>query len=164
MILLIIIGLFLPAEKHLERKTIIKAPAYIIFNQIDSLKNWERWSPWALSDTHMVSEYEGPSSGAGAICRWSSPNRQTGTGSMKILESNPNKSILIEVSFAEQGKLFCRWFFEENADETNVIWGLDMKNMNIAEKYFSLFLEGVIGPFFTQGLDSLKIVCERYAI
>jgi len=161
LILLIIIGLFFPTERHMERKTLIKAPAYVIFNQIDSLKNWEKWFPWAKSDTQMILEYEGPSSGTGAISKWSSPNRKTGTGSMKVLESKPYNSILVEINVAEQGELFYSWFLEENTEGTAVTWKLDMKNMKIAEKYFSLFLENVMGPFFKQGLDSLKAVCER---
>ncbi len=160
LILLIIVGLFLPADRHIETKAIIKAPEYIVFDHVNDLKKWEEWLSWATRDTQIMLEYENPSYGTGAVCKWNSPNRQTGRGSMKILESRPYELILIEISFMEKGKIMCPWTFRGNAGETTVIWGLDMKNMNVAERYFSLFVYDLMEPYFKQGLDSLKSLSE----
>ncbi len=161
LVLLLIVGLFLPSDRHIESKIIISAPAYIVFNQVDNLRNWENWSPWAVRDSQMIMVYEGPASGVGAVSKWNSPLRQTGRGSIKILESRPYEFILIEIGFMERGKVLCPWVFSNTAGGTTVVWGLDMKNMNLAERYFSLFVPGMLEPYYKQGLDSLKSVSER---
>lgn len=161
LILLIIVGLFLPADRHFETKVIIKAPAYIVFDHANNLKNWEKWSPWTVRDTQIKLEYEGPSSGKGSVCKWTLLNRQTGSGSLKIIESRPYELILIEINFLKQGKMLWLWTFENTGEETIVIWGLDIKNMNIAERYFSLFVHDMMESYFKKGLDNLKSVSEK---
>jgi Polyketide cyclase / dehydrase and lipid transport len=162
--LLIIIAFFLPSKKHVEASVLIKAPASVIYSQVDNFANWEKWSPWAVRDSQMVSTYEGPASGVGAITRWKSPNKQTGYGSMKIRNADPGKSLQIELTMMNQEPSLSPWLFEETSEGTKVTWGLDMQNMKLLERYFGLFMQKMMDPYFKQGLDSLKSVSERLAV
>jgi hypothetical protein len=162
--LLIIIAFFLPSKKHVEASVLIKAPASIVYDQVDSFANWEKWSPWAARDSQMVSTYEGPVSGIGAITRWTSPNKKTGNGSMEIKDADPCKSLRIELTIMDQEPSLSPWLFEETAEGTKVTWGLDMQNMKLLERYFGLVMQKMMDPYFKQGLDSLKSVSERLAV
>ena len=156
--LLIIVAFFLPSKKHIEASVLIKAPDSIVYNQVDNFVNWENWSPWAARDSQMVSTYEGPVSGIGAITRWSSPNRQTGNGSMEIKRADPCKSLQIELIMMDQEPSLSPWSFEEIPEGTKVTWGLELQNMKLLERYFGLFMQKMMDPYFKQGLDSLKSV------
>jgi hypothetical protein len=162
--LLIIIAFFLPSKKHIEASVLIKAPDSIVYNQVDNFTNWENWSPWATRDSQMVSTYEGPVSGVGAITRWKSPNKYTGNGSMEIKNADPRKSLQIELIMMDQEPSLSPWLFEETSDGTKVTWGLEMQNMKLLERYFGLFMQKMMDPYFKQGLDSLKSVSERLAV
>jgi len=159
--LLTIVAIFLPSKKHAEASVLIKAPAHVIYSQVDNFVNWEKWSPWAVRDSQMRSTYEGPVSGIGAITRWTSPNRQTGNGSMEIKNAEPYRSILIELKMMGNDPSASPWSFEETTEGTKVTWGLDMQNLNLLERYFGLFLQKMMDPYFKQGLDSLKSISER---
>ena len=162
--LLIVIALFLPANKHIEASVLIKAPASVVYSQVDNFVNWEKWSPWAVRDSQMVSTYEGPVSGVGAITRWKSPSKQTGFGSMEIRSADSCKSLQIELIMMDRKPALIPWLFEESPEGTKVTWGLDMQNMKLLQRYFGLFMQKMMDPYFKQGLDSLKSVSERLAV
>jgi hypothetical protein len=162
--LLIIIAFFLPAKKHIEASVLIKAPASVVYSQVDNFYNWKKWSPWNVRDSQIVNTYEGPVSGVGAISRWKSPNKQTGNGSMEIRKADSCKSLLIELTMMNREPSLSPWSFEETSQGTKVTWGLDMQNMKLLERYFGLFMQKMMDPYFRQGLDSLKSVSERIAV
>jgi len=112
----------------------------------------------------MVSTFEGPVSGVGAITRWTSPNKQTGNGSMEIKNADPYKSLQIELRMMDNDPSLSPWLFEETPEGIKVTWGLDMQNLNLLERYFGLFMQKMMDPYFKQGLDSLKSVSERLPV
>src|SRR5262245_65896839 len=68
-VFLIIVALQ-PAEFHVARTASVAAPAEAVFAQVNELKKWEAWSPWAKIDPAMKQTYEGPATGTGASSRW----------------------------------------------------------------------------------------------
>ena len=52
-ILLLVIGVFLPAEFGMQRQIVIQAPINSVFEEVNDLKNWEKWSPFAAPDPSM---------------------------------------------------------------------------------------------------------------
>src|SRR6188768_836956 len=77
--LLLVISLFLPGTMHVERSVTINAPARVVFDQVNTVKNWEQWSPWLKMDSTMKRTYFGPASGTGAGYSWTSKEMQSGT-------------------------------------------------------------------------------------
>src|SRR5688572_6268546 len=127
-LLLLIISLFLPSGAFVERSITIKAPASVVFEQINTLKNWEKWSPWHKIDTAMAIVYEGPASGAGAKYTWKSEHPQVGNGSLTIVSSTPNDSIISSLDFMEGGLAKGGYYFTQTDSGTVVRWtmGCDM--------------------------------------
>ncbi len=46
LVLMAVVGLFLPSHARVERSTVIKAPAEQVFPHVNDLKQWAAWSPW----------------------------------------------------------------------------------------------------------------------
>src|SRR5580704_10732119 len=91
--LIVIIGFLLPSKVHMERSMVMKAPAKFAFDQVNTLKNWENWSPWHKIDPKMALTYSGPASGKDAKYAWVSDNSQVGSGSLTISESMPDSLV-----------------------------------------------------------------------
>ena len=41
--------------------------AKVIFDQVNDLKMWEKWSPWVEGDSTIKVTYQGPGKGIGAL-------------------------------------------------------------------------------------------------
>jgi hypothetical protein len=93
-LLLAIIGLFLPKTSRLERSITIKSKAEVPFELINNLKEWEKWSPWNGMDTATVWVFSENYIGKDAYYTWSSENKNVGKGKMDF-----RKRIRIESIF-----------------------------------------------------------------
>ena len=155
LILLLIISFFLPSKVQVERSIEIDAPQETIFAQVNSLKNWEHWSPWELNDPNMESTFSGPDRGVGAIHQWES--EQSGNGKQEITESNHPDLIRTKLDFGEQGSAESYWHFEKQNGKTRVTWGMtsDM-GQNPVGKYIGLMMDSMIGNDYEEGLNNLK--------
>ncbi|MBC8000955.1 MAG: hypothetical protein H7X97_00080, partial [Opitutaceae bacterium] len=67
-IILAVVGLFLPGTYHVERSVTITASSSDIYPYLNSLKKWPEWTAWTVAKfPDMKISFEGPESGAGAI-------------------------------------------------------------------------------------------------
>ena len=94
--LVCIVGFCLPSKVKVERTLVINAPAEIVFEQVNNLKNWDKWAVWNQIDPNMKKEYFGPEKGAGSGYSWTSENRNVGKG--KITNTNRKKHEQINTS------------------------------------------------------------------
>jgi len=159
--LAVVFSFFLPSKVHVERSIVIGSSPEVVFEQINILKNWEKWSPWHQIDTAMKLQYEGPESGTGAIYKWESTHPNVGNGSLTISASVPFDSIISIMDFMENGKATGSYKFEKVENGTKVIWGMDSDmGMNPIGKYFGLMMDKMVGADFERGLTNLKTICE----
>jgi effector-binding domain-containing protein len=161
-VLLLIISAFLPGKRRVERSMLINAPASVVFDQVNTLKNWKSWSYWDNIDSAMVSNYEGPESGVGARHIWKSDNKDVGHGSLEISESTPNKSVGFILNFEDMGPAQGGWTFR---DTTGGTWATTYMNMELpfAFRIMGLMMDGWLGADFEKSLEGLKKVSERNA-
>jgi uncharacterized protein YndB with AHSA1/START domain len=159
-VVLLVISFFLPSQVHVERALVINAPPEKVFEQINVLKNWEKWSPWHKLDPNMKLQYEGPASGAGAKYAWQSTQRNVGNGTLTITESVPHDTIRTAMHF-DNGDGTAQFELQKANETTQVTWSMetDMGKNPIA-KYFGLLMDKMIGSDFEKGLNNLKTVCE----
>src|SRR5580765_4929304 len=68
--LVAIVGAFLSPKSHMERSIVVNAQPAAIFQQINSFKNNNKWSPWMAQDPNPKTTLEGPESGVGAKMSW----------------------------------------------------------------------------------------------
>ena len=151
-----------PADFRVTRSTTISAPAPAVFAQVNGLKKWEAWSPWAKIDPNMKQTYEGPASGVGAISRWAG-NNEVGEGHMTITESRPNELVRFNLEFFKPmaGTSTAEFTFKPEGNQTTVTWSMAGKN-NFIAKAMCMFMnmDKMVGGQFEQGLAAMKSIVE----
>jgi hypothetical protein len=120
--LFLVISLFLPSKVYVERSIVINAPVENVFEQVNTLKNWEKWSPWHEIDPNMGLKYEGPESGTGAQYSWTSEHKNVGNGRLVITNSAPYDSIVSEMYFMDSKEPSYGIYKFEKADGGVWIW------------------------------------------
>jgi effector-binding domain-containing protein len=151
-----LIGFLLPAKVHIERSLIISASQKSVFEQVNVLKNWEKWSPWLQMDTTIQHSYSGPTSGVGATYNWKSDDKNIGNGSISIIYSIPSDSLLVNLDYGDKGKSTGKFLFEKVNQGTKVIWSLESDlGMNPVSRWFGLFMDRMAGPDLENGLSNI---------
>lgn len=151
MVIGLVIALFLPKDIRVERSMTINAPAASVYNQVNTLKNWENWSPWVRMDPEMKTSYTGVTSGKGATYSWTGP--EVGSGSLTISDSFPFSNIKTNLTF-DQGGGNGTWTFVDKGDQTEVTWAMDT-HMSWPSNLMGLMMDGMLGPTFEDGLKNI---------
>jgi hypothetical protein len=152
-----------PDDYRLTRSTVIAAPAARVFPQVNDLRQWDDWSPWAKLDPNAKVTFEGPGAGPGATFRWDG-NDKIGAGTMTITDSKPNERVATRTDFVKPftGTSNAEFIFSQVGDRTSVIWTMTGRNNFIGKAMCLIFdMERTIGPEFEKGLAQLKQVAER---
>ena len=161
-----IVSAFLSPKQHLERSIVVNAPASAVFEQINTFKNFTKWSPFAELDPNMKVTYEGPESGVGAKMSWAG-NSEAGEGSQWIIESVQDKHIKTGLNFGGYDGTYSSEINLEPAEGgTKVTWTYDGDvsgtgmATSVMGKFMGLFMDGMLGPMYEKGLGKLKTVAE----
>jgi effector-binding domain-containing protein len=141
--ILALIGIYLllcsvgPKDFDTEQSIKIEAPAPVVYNLINNLKKTERWNPWFLGDTSIVTTYNDVMDGVGAESSWTSEEMAAGTE--KIIEAEKNLRIKSSLEFADQPGVInhSEIILEPNKKQTKVTW---------------TFVSGGPNPFLTRGM------------
>ncbi len=161
-LLLAVIGLFLPRHIRLERMVIMDTDREAIFNQVNNVHNWEHWSPWHQLDSTIKPEYFGPGSGVGAGYTYHSTHRKIGSGKITVIASAPYDSIVMDLNSEEYGKTTGRFLFQESGTGTQVTWIIESDlGMNPFSRWFGLFMNKIVGRILERGLTNLNIAASH---
>lgn len=156
-----------PSNFSVTRSTTIAAPTSLIYDQVNNLHNWEKWSPWKeLEPTAKVS-FEGPTEGKDAVMSWEGESSKVGKGKMTIVENNPSDLIKFRLDFQKpmEGTSTSEFTFKPNGEQTVVTWSMYGKNNFIAKAMSLVFnCEKMVREQFDKGLSNLKKVSEAAAI
>lgn len=150
-------GLLLPGKVKVERSLLISATPESLFEQVNTLNHWKKWSPWLQPDTSILLRYSGPEKGVGASFNWNSKNNNIGKGSVSIISSSPCDSLMVILDFGESGKTSGTFHFDESDNGTTVTWRLDSDmGMNPVSRWMGLFIDRMVGPDLELGLMNLE--------
>ena len=152
-----------PAEFRVSRSASFAAPAPAVFAQVNELKKWEAWSPWAKKDPQMKQTYEGPPAGTGAVTSWAG-NKDVGEGRMSIVESRPAELIRFKLEFFKPfaATNSAEFSFKEEGGRTAATWTMRGQNNFIGKAMGVVFdFDKMIGADFEAGLASLKTIVEK---
>ncbi|MBE9491085.1 MAG: GyrI-like domain-containing protein [Bacteroidetes bacterium] len=147
-----------PDSYDVNRTRLIKAPASVIFNNLNDFKNWEEWGPWQEEDPSIVVSYPEQTSGIGASYSWTSND---GPGSLKTVALVENKSLDQKIQFDDFEPSDVYWRLEEIEEGTNVTWGIKAEKTPFMFKLFAAFsggMDGMMGPMEEKGLENLDAV------
>ncbi len=151
-----------PTTFEIKRSTTISVTPELLFPHVNTLRNWETWSPWAKLDPNATITYEGTDAGPGASYRWAGNNR-VGARRMTIKESKPNERVLMDLSFTAPMKAnnVTEFVFKPSTGQTQVTWSMRGHNAFMA-KAFGLFVnvDKMVGKDFEKGLAQLKSQAE----
>jgi len=156
-----VVGFFLPAKVHLERSIIIKSEPHKVFKVINSLSNFNHWSPWFKKDIKAKYSLSGPVAGVGSKISWIG-NNNVGNGSNEIIESVENKYIKTKFLFGKSDQpALSTISLSLETEGTKVTWAFDNDfGYNVFYRYFGFWLEDMIAPDYERGLANLKIYLE----
>lgn len=149
-----------PDELVIERQATINAPPAKVFAQVNELKKWDAWSPWAKIDPNAKMTFEGPAAGKDATFAWSG-NDKVGEGRMVIVDSQPDQLVDIKVDFTKpfENTSNSTFAFKPQGEQTVVTWRTSGKQ-NFIEKAMCIALNGkkMLGDEMDKGLANLKAV------
>lgn len=158
------VGLSLPTQISVTRSIEIDAPPGAVFSLIGDLQQFVRWDPRVELDPDITVNFghgiSGASYGLGASLSWSG-NADVGAGTMTIVEFQPNQKIVMALDFADQGGGQTTYTLVEHASGgTHLTWRYDSESKQVAQRYFGLMMDSVLGPQYQRGLESLKALAE----
>jgi hypothetical protein len=164
MMLIVVVGFFLPSTYELKESIVINVPAEIVFNEVNSFKNWNNWSPWQDKDPNAIISYEGPDAGVGSSMLWYSNDAKVGKGSQEIIASIPNKHIKTALKMVGWDTVSnATWdFSEEELNRTKVTWTFNTHvGKNIFYKYMVMMFKPALRKDYSKGLQQLKAHLEQ---
>ncbi|WII72595.1 SRPBCC family protein [Bdellovibrio sp. 22V] len=161
-LVLLFIGLLLPARWSVERSVYIQAPPTTIYPLVANFKEgWTQWSAFDYEDPAIKYAYSGPLEGKGASRSWVSA--KMGNGSQTITKADPLSGVEFELlmegnSFRMKGEII----FTPSGEGTQVKWR-DSGDVgaNPVYRYLALFMDKFMGETFEKSLDSLKRKAEE---
>lgn len=153
--LFFIISILLPSEYKVSRSRVMNYPAEKIFTEINSFKNWAHWSPWLKTDSTIQNTYDGPLSGVGSEMSWTSA--KSGAGSMKIVGSYPNDSIVCTLLFKEFGMTSTIRFLlqKDSAGQGVKVTWINEGTLGFISRGMGLMMDAMMGKDYETGLQNL---------
>jgi hypothetical protein len=161
-VVLAVVVAFRSSQYRVERSVRILAPPAVVFAQVNDFHHWQPWSPWAKLDPAAKNTFEGPSSGTGAIFKWSG-NNKIGEGRMTLLESHPDELIGLKLEFVRPfaGASTAEFKFKSEGNQTLVTWStIGHKNFMVKAMCLVMDMDKMIGAQFEKGLADLKAISE----
>ena len=151
-----------PATFTYTRTLTIAAPAAELFGQVNDLRKFQDWNPWAKVDPQCVITYAGPATGVGSGYEWKG-NRQVGEGAMTITESRPPEYVCARMDFRKpfSATHTAEFTFTPEGGRTVVSWSMSGGN-NFMGKIMTTLVDcdKMVGGEFAKGLATLKARAE----
>lgn len=152
-----------PEDFGVSRTAMIPAPAPAVFEQVNNLRNWHAWSPWARLDPNAKETFEGPEAGTGASMAWAG-NSDVGEGKMTITESRLNEYVAFRLDFIKpfEATNTAEFTFEPKGNETMVTWSMQGRKDFMGKAMGLVFnCQKMVGDQFEQGFENLKAVLQK---
>jgi len=159
---LILVSFFLPKEISINRSVRVSAPMYRVFDQVNDLRNWERWSPWKRMDPAMVMTFSNPPVGEKAFYKWESANDRIGHGTLTLARVIPDQEVLMSIEFEDRGTQSSLFQFAHVDDQIELTWSMKTQvGVMPWSKYFGLLLKSEMKKQFDEGLRAIKFYAEK---
>lgn len=161
-IFVLVAGLLIPKEYHFERSVTINAPKDVIWKNISTFANFQKWDPWLIYDPNMKRTITGTDGTPGAVYSWKG-NSDVGSGSQTYKALQPMDRIDVALHFLEpfESKADVFYLLKEEGTGVKVVWGFDTKfpyPMNTMKLFMNM--DEHMDKDFSTGLANLKKLCE----
>lgn len=163
LVLFVVVAALQPADFRISRSTSIAASPSSLFGQINDLRNFHTWNPWAKIDPAAVTTFDGPPAGVGSSMSWVG-NTEVGEGMMTITECRPDELVRCKMAFKKpmQANHIAEFTFKPEGHHTVMTWSMSGTN-GFLFKAMGLLMncEKMIGSQFEKGLANLKALSEN---
>lgn len=161
LVLLVAVAFALPQHITVARSKVIDAPEGDVFPYVNNLRRFNEWQPWAARDPETRYEFSGPEEGEGAQMEWNSDNPEVGSGSHRIVESQKNRVVRVDLDFGAMGEAQATYELQPHGAGTRVVWVFDTNvGNNPLQRWMGLMFDRWVGQDFEEGLERLKKVAE----
>jgi len=159
-LLVIVVGIFLPSRSQVERDILIDAHAATIFALLNDYRQVSKWSPTLAGDPNARIDLSGPPRGVGASIYWD--GHIIGQGRQTIIESTPYEKITAQFELGDQASATAAFSLSSEEAMTRVAWLHESDHgFNLVGRYFGLVQGSIIGAEQEEGLARLKELAEN---
>jgi hypothetical protein len=154
-----------PDSFKVTRNALVSGSPAEVFDQVNTLKNWNAWSPWARMDPNAKNTFEGPESGVDAAMSWAG-NKTVGEGKMTITESRPNERVKFRLEFFKPFRATntAEFSFAPEGSGTRVTWSMSgPKNFIAKGMHLMMDCDKMVGGQFEDGLRNMGEVLKKAA-
>lgn len=158
-LLLVLVAFVLPKQYRVERTIVINAPAAKIHPLLADMRGWAKWGVWFERDPEIKNIYSPEQAVVGAWTSWES--KKEGNGKATLTEVSPTR-IAYQLEFPDMGMRSVGVYeLRAEGNATRIVWH-DSGDLgyNPLNRWFGLFLDGMLGPDFEAGLAKLKRITE----
>ena len=159
-----ILSFMLPTRQKIERSIVINSSAAGIYNQLNKLENFNKFSVWSQQDSSAIYTLSGLDGTIGATSSWKGSPEISGEGKIEIAELGTNKKVVHKIHFTKPQKGTAESIFtllETNLATTTVTWTFYISTPR-PWNIFNLFssLDKQMGKDFEDGLAAMKAMIE----
>ncbi len=154
-----------PDRFKVTRSAVVPGSPAEVFAQVNSLRNWNAWSPWARMDPNAKNSFEGPEFGVDAAMSWAG-NKTVGEGKMTIIESRPNEIVKFRLEFIKPFRATSTTIFTFTPEGagTRVTWSMTGdKNFIAKGMHLVMDCDKMVGGQFEDGLRNMGEVLKKAA-
>jgi hypothetical protein len=151
-----------PATFRYTRRLAIAAPTSELFEQVNDLRKFQEWNPWAKVDPQCQIIYSGSATGVGSSYEWKG-NKHVGEGAMTITESKPHQLVRARMDFRKPfaATHTAEFTFRPEGDRTVVSWSMYGDNNFMGKIMMTVMdCDKMVGGEFEKGLATLKARAE----
>ena len=160
---LLLVASMRPATYRIERRTLIAAHPFDVYNVVSDLHRFPEWSPWQDLDPSMRTDWSGPATGPGASYHWVGDDK-VGEGRMTLRRMIPADRVSIALEFVKPfaSTSDLDFVLQPVPGGTQVSWVMSGTN-NFTAKLMTLFvdMDAAVGKDFEKGLGRLKTLVEH---
>ncbi len=168
LVVLIVIALiaaaFISKEVVYEKSITINVPVEMAWENVNSLEDLDKWSPWNDIDPNMKKEMTGTDGEIGATASWESDVEDVGKGSQTIAKIEAPNLFETDLKFYSPYESEAKGYIKlaKEADATKVTWGFQSE-VPYPFNLMMLFsnMEDSMGEVWSNGLSKLKQLCEE---
>jgi Polyketide cyclase / dehydrase and lipid transport. len=165
LIALLVIAAFVSGDCQYEKSVSINAPVEKVWQNTNTLKAMDQWSPWNDLDPNMKKDWTGTTGQPGEKVCWDSKNEDAGKGCQEVTKVDAvNKRIDTNIKFLtpyeSEAAAYVTVVPEGNGSKAT--WGFTSK-IPYPFTLMKLFmdLEEAIGKDYEKGLSRLKAASEK---
>ncbi|MEM7614294.1 MAG: SRPBCC family protein [Pseudomonadota bacterium] len=142
----------LPAKVLVERSAVINAEPAAVLALAASNEGFQTFNPYLTADPELKIDLFGPSSGVGSGFHF---DGKDGKGTQTV-SSATDTAITYQIDLGSMGKPVQSISVRPVPEGTEVTWSVEADmGMNPIFRVFGLFMDGMMGKTFKQGLDNL---------